>query len=260
MTLSRDAGKTVPRAMIWALVAGGVTSFVLVAALILAIPSKGFSSVASFSGGIPIIINNATGSHALRDIILLLVCYAFLSCGTSVQAAATRVMFSYARDDALPGNSIMRRVSHTFHTPITAVVTSFVVASLFSLLVWATPAKNITVLFVTYPANINALLVLVSFGVSGIYISFLMITVATLIARTRGWKPLGSFSLGRWAWPVNIGAVIYGAIMLLNVIYPSGINSPPVVLLNFDWMTLIIAVFIGLAGLVYLLVGRPDLK
>ena len=35
--------------------------------------------------------------------------------------------------------------------------------------------------FITYPANINALVALVSFGVSGIYLSFLL----TVIARDR---------------------------------------------------------------------------
>lgn len=129
------AGKTVPRAMISALLVGGLTSFILVGAFILAIPKHGFTAAASFSGGIPTIIDAATGSRLLRDIILVFVCYAFISCGTSVQAAATRVMFSYARDDAVPGSSFLRRVSPKFHTPLACVVVSFIIASLFSLLV-----------------------------------------------------------------------------------------------------------------------------
>ena len=52
---------------------------------------------------------------------------------------------------------------------------------LFVLLVFYSPAKDVHIGFITYPANINALVALVSFGVSGIYLSFLL----TVIARDR---------------------------------------------------------------------------
>ena len=80
-----------------------------------------------------------------------------------------------------------------FGTPVNALLAGAVVTVLFVLLVFATPAKNIDLGFITYPANINALVSLVSFGVSGIYLSFLLTVIAAIVARARGWVPEGAF-------------------------------------------------------------------
>jgi amino acid transporter len=97
-----------------------------------------------------------------------------------------------------------------------------------------------------------------SFGVSGIYVSFLMVTVAALIARLRGWRPAGKFRLGRWAYPVNILAIVYGAAMLVNIVAPTGLNSPRSLLFNYDWMTLVVVFVIAVIGAVYFLIWRPQ--
>ena len=39
----------------------------------------------------------------LQDFLLLMIIFAFFSCGTSMQGAGSRLAFSYARDEALPG-------------------------------------------------------------------------------------------------------------------------------------------------------------
>jgi len=78
------------------------------------------------------------------------------------------------------------------------------VTTLFVLLVFASPSKDVHFLFITYPAKVNALVSLVSFGVSGIYLSFLLTVIAAIVARSRGWVAEGRFTLGRWGWPVLI--------------------------------------------------------
>lgn len=78
---------------------------------------------------------------------------------------------------------------------------------------------------------------LVSFGVSGIYLPLLMVVVAAEVARLRVWKAEGPFKLGIWAWPVLIGALVYGALMLANIVIPTGITSPKAELFNFDWLS-----------------------
>ena len=95
-----NPSRRVPKAIVSSLLVGFVASFVLVGALLLAIPSghKAFSTAASFAGGIPYILNTAINNSGLTDFILLLVCFAFFSCGTAVQGAGARVAFSYARD------------------------------------------------------------------------------------------------------------------------------------------------------------------
>jgi amino acid transporter len=119
------------------------------------------------------------------------------------------------------------------------------------------PGHDKHIWFVTYPAHVNALVALVSFGVSGIYLSFFLTVIAAIVARYRGWIPEGSFRLGRWGWPVSIIAVLYLGAMLLNVVYPSGLTTPRGYF-NIDWITLAVIAVIAVVGAAYLLVARPD--
>ncbi len=256
----RGASRQVPRAITSSLLIGGVASFVLVGALLLAIPSgpHQFTAATSLSGGVPYILDANVHVAGIQDVILILVCFAFFSCGTAVQGAGARLAFSYARDGAIPGSGVLRRISPRFKTPVFAVLLSAVLPALFTLLVHFTPSRPIHVAFVTYPANVNALAALVSFGVSGIYLSFQMVVLAAIVARLRGWRPTGPFQLGVWAWPVLIGAIIYGVLMLLNIVVPTGITSPKGELFNFDWLTLLVMVLICAIGAVYYVIARPQ--
>jgi hypothetical protein len=69
--------------------------------------------------------------------------------------------------------------------------------------------------------------------------------------------PEGPFQLGRWAWPTTIGAAAYLGLMLLNVVVPTGLDSPRGALFNLDWVTVTVMVVIALGGLVAFLVVRP---
>jgi len=255
---TKDASRQVPRAMRSALVYGGIASFVLVAGLLLASPStpKGYASALSFAGGIPVIL--AELPQWLQDVFLLVVCIAFFSCGTAVQGAGSRLLFSYARDRQLPASGWLRRVSPRFRTPVNALLIAGIVPILFTLLVNVNPAKDVHILWFVYPAGINALTALVSFGVSGIYLSFLLTVIGSMIARARGWQPAGAFRLGRWGWPVSIVSAVYLAVMLIDIVAPTGLASPRGALFNFDWITLVVVIVLLLIGAVYFLIARPD--
>lgn len=255
---TKDAARQVPRAMRSALLYGGIASFVLVAGLLLATPAShaGYASAISFPGGIPVILGALPAW--LQDVFLLLVCIAFFSCGTAVQGAGSRLLFSYARDRQLPASGWIRRVSPRFSTPINALLIAGVVPILFTLLVNVNPAKNVHILWFVYPAGINALTALVSFGVSGIYLSFLLTVLGSMIARARGWRPDGPFTLGRWAWPVSILAALYLLAMLVDIVLPTGLGSPRGALFNFDWITLVVVLVLVLIGAIYFFVARPD--
>ncbi|HEY7132529.1 MAG TPA: hypothetical protein VH440_09775, partial [Candidatus Limnocylindrales bacterium] len=51
-----------------------------------------------------------------------------------------------------------------------------------------------------------------------IYFSYLLTNIGVLAARFRGWpRQPAWFNLGRWGKPVNILAILYGGLMLLNI-------------------------------------------
>ena len=92
-------------------------------------------------GGVPFILGELP--RALQDFLLLLIIFAFFSCGTSVQGAGSRLAFSYARDGALPGSRWLSAVNPRFRTPINALLAGAVVTVLFVLLVFYSPAKDV---------------------------------------------------------------------------------------------------------------------
>ncbi|CAB4661431.1 unannotated protein [freshwater metagenome] len=256
---TKDASKQVPKAMRQALLVGAFTSFVLVAALLLATPSDpaGYAQATSFAGGIPYILSTAISSSFLRDILLLAVIFAFFSCGSSIQGASARMLFSYARDGAVPAAKTVSKVSPRFHTPVNALLLGALVPLIFTLLVNITPSKDLKILFFTYPANVSALVSLVSFGVSGIYLAFLLTVLGALIARSRGWKANGHFTLGGKGMIINIIALAYLVIMFINLVIPTGLASPRGALFNLDWVTLVVIAVIGLVGVVVYAIAQP---
>jgi amino acid transporter len=211
------------------------------------------TSVVTKGGGVALILSQLPSG--LQDFLLLLIIFAFFSCGTSVQGAGSRLMFSYARDGALPRASWISRVHPRFKTPVNALLAGAVVTVLFILLVFPNPSHDVHIGFITYPANTNVLVALISFGVSGIYLSFLLTVIGVIVARVRGWIPAGKFRLGKWAWPVTIVAGIYLLAMLVNVVAPTGLSSPRGYF-NLDWITLLVMFVVAIVGVILFLLAH----
>jgi amino acid transporter len=252
---TKDAGRQIPKAMRHALIWGGVASLILTGALLLAMPKVNPIGATVSGGGVPFILGQL--SSGMQDFLLLLIIFAFFSCGTSVQGAGSRLAFSFGRDGALPASRWISRVNARFRTPVNALLTGAVISLLFVFLVYYSPSKNVHIWFVTYPANLNALYSLVSFAVSGIYLSFFLTVIGAIIARRRGWVPEGAFRLGKWGWTVSIIAASYLGLMLVNVVAPTGLTSGRA-LFNYDWITLVVMVIIAVVGALYFFIARPD--
>jgi amino acid transporter len=248
-----EAQRQVPKAMRTALLYGGVASFVLVLGLLLATPATGIAAVVN--GGINSVLAELPGW--LQDFFLVMVIVAFFSCGTAVQGAGARVAFALARDGAVPLSRRIRAISHRQHTPGNAILVGTIVPFLFLLLVLINPSTTVRVLWFDYPAHVNALYALVSFATSGIYLAFLLTVAGALIARLRGWRPSGVFTLGRWGVPVTVGGALYLLLMLLDIVWPSSLSSGRAIF-NYGWVTLLVMAVIVGAGALYEALARPD--
>jgi amino acid transporter len=247
-----EAQRQVPKAMRNALLYGGIASFVLVLGLLLATPSSGIEPVVN--GGINTIL--AALPSWLQDFFLIMVIVAFFSCGTAVQGAGARVVFALARDGSLPLSRKIQAISRRFHTPANAILIGTIVPFLFLLLVLINPSRPVRILWFDYPAHVNALYALVSFATSGIYLAFFLTVFGALVARARGWKPSGVFTLGKWGIPVTIAGALYLLLMLLNIVWPSPLASGRAIF-NYGWITLLVMAVIVGVGALYEAVARP---
>jgi urea carboxylase system permease len=201
---TRDPRRTAPRAIVRALTVSGIGGALLLLAGILAAPSLTDGKLAS--EGLPYVLTSSLGD-TVGKLFLADVTIAICVCTLAIQTAATRMMFSMSRDRVLPGHGLLGRVSPVTGTPVLpAVVVGILSAAI--LLVNVGEASLFTAL--------------TSVCIVMLYGAYLMVTVPMLVQRLRGtWSPQpGHFSLGAWGIPVNLIAVAYGALQMINLGWP----------------------------------------
>jgi amino acid transporter len=232
-----DPGTTIPKAMRRTIYVGGAAALLITAALILAQPD--FKAIISGDQADPVgaVLADVFGSVGSK-IITVIVLISFLSCVLSLQAAASRLLYSYARDHMIFASEPLARFSPTRHVPPVALTVAAVV-----------PAAIVAIAELI---SESALLRVISFASAGIYVAFQMVVGAALVARNRGWHPSGRFTLGQWGLPVNIAALIYGVAGALNLAWPRGDAA------WYDkWIVVIGCVIVAGVGLLYMLAARP---
>jgi amino acid transporter len=218
---------------------GGAASLLITCALILAQPD--FNAILSGEQADPVgsVLSDVFGSTGSK-IITVIVLISFVSCVLSLQAAASRLMYSYARDKMVFASDALSRFSHERHVPPVALTVAAVL-----------PAAIVAIAELI---SESALLKVISFAAAGIYIAFQLVVLAALIARSRGWVPRGKFTLGAWGLPVNIAALVYGVGGALNLAWPRGGDD---VAWSDKWIVVIGCAIVAGSGVLYMLLGRP---
>jgi len=169
---------------------------------------------------------------------------AFLACGMAAQALTARTIFSIARDDVLPASKFLRSVDRR-KAPIGAIVATTAVACLALLL----------------GLNSAAVGSLIAFGTAAIYVAFLLVALAALIARLRGtWVPAGRVRLGRAGVVVNALAVAWLVFETVNIAWPRKSLAPPGAPAYQVWAAPLVLAVIAVAGVSYLLIAKPQRK
>jgi amino acid transporter len=230
----------IPKSMRMTIYIGGFASFFVTLALLLAVPS--FGDVISGKDADPVttVLQDAFGSVGFR-VVLAVVLISFFSCALSLQAAASRLVYSYARDHMMPASGLLSRFSRSRAVPPYALILSAVVPSL---------------IILGSAVSADALTKIVSFAALGIYLGFMMVVLAALRARLKGWVPSGKFRLGAWGLPVTVAAFVYQVLAAVNMAWPRTPDAP----WYDNYIVILSAVLVIGVGLVYMLVAKPYLR
>lgn len=232
-----DPTRRIPRAMILTILVGGVSGFLSYAGYVLAAPDLAGIVAGEDADPIPGILESSLGTFGSK-VFLVITVTAFISCVLSLQAAGSRLLYSFGRDRMLPASGWLAHLPVRHAVPINALVVVTVVPMLICLFVFWRP---------------DSLARVTAFAVCGIYISFQAVVLAALRQRLRGWKPAGLWNLGGAGLLVNVLALAYGVFAIYLLIRPGDTG----VFLD-DWIVAIgIAVVAG-TGLLYLVLARPD--
>jgi urea carboxylase system permease len=198
--------KHAPPAIIRALAAAGLAGGLLILVAMMSVSSITAKEIGTL--GLPFVVKDVLGD-TLGDIFLIDSALAITVCCLAVHTAGIRMMFSMARDNRLPLGSAVARVSGKSKTPI---VPAIVIGGL-----------AIGLLLINI-GNQRVFAVLVSVAIILFYLAYLCVTGPLLLARLRGDWPRADhgpfFSLGRWGFAVNLVAVVYQVIAIVNLAWP----------------------------------------
>ncbi|QXJ24400.1 amino acid permease [Actinomadura graeca] len=240
---TRNAARHVPRAIWWALLSVGGLVILNAFAATLAHPDPAKIVANQDPDPITTAVITSFGDWSSKPFICVVI-IAFIACGLAAQGASARAVYSVARDDVLPGSRFLRIVNRR-QAPIggTVAVTAVGCAGLLLAL------------------DSSAIGSLITFGTAGLYLVFLLVALAALIARVRGtWTPAGHIRLGTAGTVVNALAVVWLAFEFVNITWPRTILAPPGAPWYQIWAAPLVTAGLLVIGVLYLLTARPQDK
>ena len=236
---TKDAARHVPRAIWIALLSVGLIVIVNAVAVTLAHPDP--ASVVAGADLDPVATAVLFSLPAAAGWFEIVVLAAFLACGMAAQAVTARTIYSIARDGMLPASRTLSRVNAR-GAPVGAICATTVIACLGLL----------------FGLNSAAVGSLIAFGTAAIYVAFLLVALAALIARVRGsWIPAGRIRLGRVGTGLNAFAVLWLAFETINIAWPRTALAPPGAPAYQVWAAPIVLSVIAVCGVAYLAIAKP---
>jgi len=201
---THEPHRTIPRAMIRAVLLSGAVGMAFLIALSYATSSVKAASASS--APVAFIVNDVLGG-VVQKIFLIFVCVSIFACGMVIMVTNSRMIWSMARDKRLPGHQLWSQVPRATGGPTYATLLAAVLGA---------------VITVALRTNISALVTLFTASTimpALLYASTVLLYVFT--GRRRRADTERHFSLGRWEIPVIAGALIWLAYELIILIGPA---------------------------------------
>jgi amino acid transporter len=225
----------VPRAVMMSVITVGIVDIIASLGVLLAQPNLRAAITGAEADPIGAAVREGLGGWAAKPFLGVVV-LGFISCGLAVQAATVRVVYSFSRDSMIPFHRAWARVNQRTQTPLNAVFLTGVLGA---------------VIFV-YAKTLS---VLVGFATGGYFLAFFCPVFAALLVRLRRrWRyEPGQFSLGPFAMPVLIVAVLWSGLEFVNIAWPRQPNLP----WYQNWAVELAAIIIGGLGALYYVARQP---
>lgn len=205
-----NARRTIPRAIILSVVISSALGMLTLIGFTLAIPDL----AAVQASPVPLAeIAFYWLGETMTGVLLLVGVFSMFALTVVAAAASARLIFAMARDNLLPGSTALRRVNPDTKTPVVALVVS------------------LALMFYGY-GNGNTFGTLVGAATLLPYLVYLLAVLAYGLRRRRMAAPPEAFSLGRWATPVFVAALVWLVAVLLALILSSEFRNATYVALG----------------------------
>jgi amino acid transporter len=223
--------KSVPKAMIASILVVGSVVLFSALAVILSIPDIEAVIAGESADPVADTIIYHLGEGVVRPLFAMFV-LAFLATFVTAQAAASRVIWGFARDTMLPGSAGLSKLSRKNKIPANAVAATGVVAGL-------------VVVSSLWGVGYGTL---VLFAIAGFYIAFAFPIFGLLRAQLNKTWVGGVFRMGKWEFPLTLIAAIWVLFEMVNIAWPRDTSAPWYI----QWGVVLITVIIGaIGGIIY---------
>jgi amino acid transporter len=218
---THDAQVNVPKGMWTSVFYSWTFGLVMVAAMILAMPSLDEGAAAGF-GSFFYMWTAVFGpdSPAFAQTLGLILAIGFVLvnyiCALAGLTSTSRMMFAFARDGGLPASHFLSHVSTQYRTPTYAIWTGAVLAFVTSLTGIIGAKLGLK--------GVDIFLVLSTGCAVFLYISYVMPVVAGIFAEGKTWTEKGPFNLGAWSKPIAVVASAGVILLTLTGFFPP--NTP----------------------------------
>ena len=203
-----DASRQAPKGVLSAIWLSGIVGAVFLLAIILSFQDMEAAIAEGQAFGFPIattlqqnLTQEVVFGITFGELYLFVILASVYVCTLAIQGATTRLMFSMGRDRRIPFGGVWAHVSPTFRTPSYSAVAVGLLAAVPIVLTGPLGAATIAIA-----------------ATGMIYLSYFLCNLGVLFARRRGWpKQTAFFSLGRWGLVINILALLWGGLMIINI-------------------------------------------
>jgi amino acid transporter len=205
---TQKASRMAAVGMYMSVVVSVVFGFILLLAVTFAVQGSDKGVLDATSNAVIYIWQTSMSQH-WAEALLFICCVAQMFCLTASVTSASRMMFAFSRDGAVPGHRVWRKVALN-RVPVNAVL--------------AIGVLSFALMIPTYWNAFTGYLVGTSIAVIGLYIAFIL-PVILRFRKGADWVP-GAWSLGKhykWIDPIAIIWVAIISVLFLLPVSPAGI-------------------------------------
>ncbi|MGL5096257.1 MAG: amino acid permease, partial [Planctomycetia bacterium] len=177
------AARAVPWAIVQSVAASGTAGWVLLCAVVLAMPSVTEAAAQGPNAFVWTLEKTLPAPVCL--FVYAAIGVAQYLCGLATVTSTSRMAFAFARDGGLPFSSVLRRVDAVYRTPTAAIWTVAGAAVAFTL-------------YTPFYDTIAAVCVIF------LYLSYVLPTLLGLFAYGRSWTVMGPWDVGGWFRPLAV--------------------------------------------------------
>ncbi|KAH7030603.1 amino acid/polyamine transporter I [Microdochium trichocladiopsis] len=235
----RDASRTLPKTMILSTIINGAMGWLMIITFCMCLGS--LEDILASPTGQPFMqvffnaTQNAGSAIAMASFITALTVF----CNITMVATASRQLFAFARDQAVPFSSFFAHIRPGWDVPANSIFFTFIVSSLLALI-------NIG-----SPVALNSITSLSTTSLISTYI----VSISCIIWRRATGAPMlkSPFTLGKWGLPINIASVVFLVFILVVAFMPSSPNPAPELM---NWNILIYGVVMLISVAYFFAKGR----